>query len=213
MGNLAVIVSPVVLKVFLYRHNHGDRMLISELREYFFSDGEQQYVRADDMRRVVEERFADQVRSVTEGPAERLPARVNSAFFLSQILAEYSSVKFFNVQVLDDELYTRELDGTINFDYSVVYSKVDLAGTLKADFMARVQRMFKAAGLYNYEAPSHEVPPYFDVDARVLVEALQKYADGITEDHPDAEVLRALADVFTPKLGQDDAKLLVVMRP
>ena len=212
MSHPAILISPVILKVFLYRHNYVDRLLIAELRKHFFNDEEgSHYVRADVLARVVRDVFGRQLRSIRNQPKERLSEKATSVFFLDQILSEYLKLKYLHVQVLDDEIYSRRIEDTVNFDYRIVYSKMDLSAAMDPNFFGEIKEVFRRIGVYDHTLPYYDRPPYFEVNTCELVRRLEDHRNGYAEGSEQWVLVESILPYFQNKLQQDDSRLLIVM--
>lgn len=206
------IINPVILKVYLYSHNYVDRLLIAELRDHFFKDDAgAQYVRADVLANVVRGKFRPHLEEIRNMPGEQLPSRVTSVFFLDQILTEYQKLKYLHVQVLDDEQYSRSIKDDVNFDYRIVYSKVDLSFALEPSFFREVRGAFKDIGLYDHTLPEYDRPAYFEVYTSDMISRLEQYRQGEPQEGNRWNLVEGIMSFFGTKLQADDSRLLIVM--
>lgn len=206
------IINPVILKIYLYRHNYVDRLLLAELRRHFFKDETgAQYVRADVLAGVVRGKFRPHLDEIRSMPGERLPSRATSVFFLDQVLSEYQKLKYLHVQVLDDEQYSRGANDDINFDYRIVYSKVDLSFALEPSFFKEVRNAFRDIGLYDYTLPEYDRPAYFEVYISDMISRLEHYRQGEQQDSEKWNLVEGILSFFGAKLQADDSRLLIVM--
>jgi hypothetical protein len=207
-----ILISPVILKFYLYRHNYGDRKLLAELKKHFFHDDEgAHYVRADVLARVVRDTFGVDLRSMRNQPKERLSEKATSVFFLDQILSEYLKLKYLHVQVLDDEVYSRRLDDTINFDYRIVYSKMDLSAVVDPAFLHEIKEVFRRIGVYDHTLPCYDRPPYFEMHTGELVRRLEDHRSSHAEGSEEWVLVDSILPFFNNKLNHDDSRLLIVM--
>lgn len=204
-----VSVEPVIVKVFLYRNNYKDRLLIGALRPYFFSDN---HVMATDLRQVLTEEFSKEISQVGSFPKEHVHNRVTSPFFLDQMLREYTNVKYFHVQILPDELYSRRGDdGFVSFDHRIVYSRIDLS-TLSRKPKENLERVLRLIGVYDSTLPSYDRPPYFEIRTNELLSKLEDLRMASQEESPDWLAATEAIQFFSSHLNSDDANLLTIMQ-
>lgn len=206
------IINPVILKVYLYFHNYVDRLLLAELKPHFFrDDAGSNYVRADVLSQVVRGRFKAHLEEIRGMPGERLPSRVTSVFFLDQVLTEYQKLKYFHVHVMDDEQYSRSVNDDVNFDYRIVYSKVDLSFALEPSFFEEVREVFRAIELYDHTRPEYDRPAYFEVYTSNMIARLEQYRHGEPKEGDKWNLVESILSFFGTKLQADDSRLLIVM--
>ncbi len=208
----SILINPIVLKVFLYRNNYTDRLLLHKLRRHFFRDEEgSTYVRSDSLRQVVSEGFGAHLRLLRSQPEERLARRVTSVYFLDRMLNEYPRLKYLHVQVLDEEQYTRKFKDDIVFDYRILFSKIDMSSAVDPGFLAEIKQVFAETGLYDHTLPAYDRPPYFDIQTSELVARLEDHRAELEESHPRWQLVENILSFFTNKLQMDDSQLLIVM--
>lgn len=216
---MSALIQPIIVKIFLYSNTYVDRKLIAALRRsgqaYAIAgalDSKKHfYVMVDAMNNIIRNRFGKELDQERNYPSEKLFLKATSLYYIDNIIRSYSKLRFFEVNVIDDEVFTRQNKDTIDFDFRIVYSKVDLPVVIRESDLMHFERAFEAIGLWNTN-DNYDNEPYFIVESMLLVQKLETYIMALPENSPDFVNAREVKSFFDAKLYEDNSKLLIIMR-
>jgi len=210
------LINPIVLKVFLYRNDYTDRLILDELKRMncIYVDPKTSgsfYVKKDEMSQVIRGVFEKELAIQRALPLNRLSVSASSLFFIDSLIEQYHKLKHFHVLTIEDEQFTRLINGEINFDYRIDLSKIDLSIAIEAQYLHHFKNAFRAIDVYDHTQPYYNRAPYFEILTRDLIQKLEVYAAQFPEDSDEHSNIRSILSYFTNKLQQDNSQLLIIM--
>ena len=163
---------PLVIEVVMYKNNIIDNRILSEVRRnaHINQVGNSNlnfYVPATDIKEILNNKFEKDFEQLSGLTQEQLSKRVNSAFFLHNVVRSFTNLKFIKFNVSDQKHYTRKTEEGITFDYKILHAKVDLPDLFDSRKLAEIQYLLKECGLWEYN--SFFPQPYIEISSRDLI--------------------------------------------
>ena len=159
--------------------DYKDRLLISELKEKTQTvkipghENNSFFVRTDDMIDVLHGKFEKDIIEFNSTSSESLSINVTSIYFIDSMINSFNQIKYFKVNVSDSQIYTRQSNNTINFDYRVIHSKVDFTEFCEEEALEIFRNIFIKVGLFKID--KSDKCPYFETVYSDIVDKLVKY--------------------------------------
>jgi hypothetical protein len=207
------MIDPLVLEIYLNKGNYKDRLLINDLKRkaqiFRLPDLDESsfFVQAEEVEDILYTKYKKDILNFDSTAPSVLAATANSIFFIEAAMREFKNLRYFRVNVSNNENKTPEKPTP--FDYRIIHSRIDMANNCHPEFLVTAKQIFKEIGVYS---PSVFNPkPYFEISVRDLFLSIEGYYlqfDPESEEYLDA---MDLIMVFGPKLEKDDSTVLVIM--
>ena len=207
---------PLVIEIVMYKNNLVDNRILSEVRRnarinQVGSSHANFYIPAADMKDILRDKFQNDLEQLSGLTQEQLSKRVNSAFFLHNVVTSFPNLRFIKFNVSDQNNYTRKTEEGITFDYKILHAKIDLPEVFDSKKLVDIQYLLMECGLWNHN--KFFPKPYIEITARDLVTQITM-AEGSEEfvsEH--GETINMLMDVIDMKMEVDNAMIhLIVMQ-
>lgn len=217
-NSITSAVDPLILEIYLYNNNYKDRLLISELMEKAQTvkipglDDSSFFVKIDDMWEILNTKFRKDIRDFDSTPFNTLNASITSIYFIHSMMQTFSNMKYFRINVSESQIYTRKVNDSIQFDFRVIHSKIDLPSTCDEEFLIDCKRVFKKLGFYNPDP--FDRSPYFEASVRDIFAKIREYMYQIESLDPEDEELSVLLGIqmlIGTKLEKDNSIVLVIV--
>jgi hypothetical protein len=205
---------PLVIEVVMYKNNLVDNRILSEVRRnarinQVGNSHANFYVPAADMRDILNEKFQTDLEQLSGLTQEQLSKRVNSAFFLHNVVSSFTNLRFIKFNVSDQKNYTRKNEEGITFDYKILHAKIDLPELLDSKKLVDVQYLLKECGLWKYD--KFFPTPYIEITARDLITHIThlESSEEFIEDH--GETINSLMEIIDMKMEVDNSMIHLIV--
>lgn len=210
-------IEPLMIEVFLYKHNYKDRLIIGEIKQRLRTvklnpDNNQSFaVLADDVLSILQSKFKKDLNMFDSLPPDNLADNVNSVFFLNGIIQENPSLKYITINVSDVEKYSRLNEDSIVFAFKLNSCKIDLGQHLNSDDLQDVCTIFQKVGIYS--PLPFQSNHLCEVYASELYYRLDKYIidNNLGEDDNDNITIQNLKSLIGIKAKDDDTAILFIL--
>jgi hypothetical protein len=205
---------PLVIEVVMYKNNIIDNRILSEVRRNAHINQvgnsiSNFYVPATDIKEILNDKFEKDFEQLSGLTNEQLSKRVNSAFFLHNVVRSFTNLKFIKFNVSDQKHYTRKTEEGITFDYKILHAKIDLPDLFDSRKLIEIQYLLKECGLWEYN--SFFPKPYIEISSRDLIGAITQMegSEEFVQEH--AESINMLMDVIDMKMETDNTLLHLIV--
>ena len=208
-------VDPLILEIFLYKNNYKDRLLITELKERARTvkipgnEDSAFFVKTDDMYDILMTKFKKDIKDFDSTPDESLHKSATSIYFIDSMISSFKHLKYFKVNVSEASSYTRKINNTINFDFRVMHSKIDLPVFCSPEFMVILKEIFKNLGIYGTNP--FDKTPYFEMHVNQLCSKLRHRIAEIDPESEENYYITSFQSLIGTKLEKDNPMLLVLV--
>lgn len=206
---------PLILEIYLYTNNYKDRLLISELKEKAHTvkvpgiEDSSFFVRVEDMYDILHTKFKKDLSDFDSTPLESLTQTATSIFFIDNMISSFSRMKYFRINVSDSPIYTRKKNDSINFDYRIIHTKIDLPSICAPEFLFECKRILEKIGILIRDPFNKQ--PYIETSAREIVNSLRGYASTLDPEGEEYQYVTNLQFIFGNKLEKDNSIVLVIV--
>jgi hypothetical protein len=206
---------PLILEIYLYTNNYKDRLLISELKEKVHTvripgvEDSSFFVRVDDMYDILHTKFKKDLSDFDSTPFDSLTQTATSIFFIDNMISSFSKMKYFRINISDSPIYTRKKNDSINFDYRIMHTKIDLPTICAPEFLEESKRILTKIGFVSKDP--FDKKPYFETSAREVVSRLRGYASTLDPEGEEHQYVTNLQFIFGNKLEKDNSIVLVII--
>ena len=205
---------PLVIEVVMYKNNLVDNRILSEVRRnakinQIGNSSANFYVPASDMKEILNQKFQKDLEQLSGLTQEQLTKRVNSAFFLHNVVNSFSNLRFIKFNVSDQKNYTRKSEEGITFDYKILHAKVDLPELFDPKKLIEFQHLLIECGLWKYD--KFFPVPFIEISARDLImqiNHLEGSEDFVAEY---GETINSLLEVIDMKMEVDNSMLHLIV--
>ena len=205
---------PLVIEVVMYKNNLVDNRILSEVRRnarinQVGNSHANFYVPVADMRDILNEKFQTDLEQLSGLTQEQLSKRVNSAFFLHNVVSSFTNLRFIKFNVSDQKNYTRKNEEGITFDYKILHAKIDLPELLDSKKLVDVQYLLTECGLWKYD--KFFPTPYIEITARDLITHIThlESSEEFIQDH--GETINALMEIIDMKMEVDNSMIHLIV--
>ena len=207
---------PLVIEIVMYKNNLVDNRILSEVRRnarinQVGNSHANFYVPASDMREILHDKFSKDLEQLAGLTQEQLTKRVNSAFFLHNVVSSFTNLRFIKFNVSDQKNYTRKSQEGITFDYKILHAKIDLPDIFDSKKLVDIQYLLMECGLWK---PNNFFPqPFIEITARDLITQITmlESSEDLVEEH--GETINSLMEVIDMKMEVDNSMIhLIVMQ-
>lgn len=211
------IVHPTIIKLSLFQHSYKDRKILASIKRrlriiYLNKIKTRFYLRRQDLEKVLNEDFQRDLQEFEQYDDEELRKNITSVYFISKILKENPKLKYFEIDIINTEQYSRVgPKGNIWFEYTIVHSKVDLT----QNFISQEMRdlFSKTISEFNIGDSEDSVAfkkPYVNANAQEVLQAIIESISDKDPEEEDFEGYTELSNIFNNKLYVDNSELLIV---
>jgi len=205
---------PLVIEVVMYKNNLVDNRILSEVRRnarinQVGNSHANFYIPAADMRDILNEKFQTDLEQLSGLTQEQLSKRVNSAFFLHNVVSSFTNLRFIKFNVSDQKNYTRKNEEGITFDYKILHAKIDLPELLDSKKLVDVQYLLTECGLWKYD--KFFPTPYIEITARDLITHIThlESSEEFIQDH--GETINSLMEIIDMKMEVDNSMIHLIV--
>ena len=189
---------PLVIEVVMYKNNIIDNRILSEVRRNAHINQvgnsiSNFYVPATDIKEILNDKFEKDFEQLSGLTNEQLSKRVNSAFFLHNVVRSFTNLKFIKFNVSDQKHYTRKTE----------------EGIFDSRKLIEIQYLLKESGLWEYN--SFFPQPYIEISSRDLIGTITQMegSEEFVQEH--AESINMLMDVIDMKMETDNTLLHLIV--
>lgn len=144
---------PLMIEVTLYRHNIKDNQLLSAiLRNGDITEVNKSsfLINVNEFKNIINNNFRKDLDLFNSSTDLNLARNINSIYFLNNILNQFVNLKYVKVNCSYNQNYTRIFDNLINFEYKVLYTRIDLPNLIEdEEILSLIRDLLEEIGLYD----------------------------------------------------------------
>jgi hypothetical protein len=220
---------PYAIDITLYKHNYYDRLIMSYLKKHSQftpvpNSNDSFIVNINDFKRVIVNKFSNEISSMKSLTEVEIGKNVNSLFFISKLLNNFQNLKYIKINISNKRKFTRlvEIDKTkavISFDYKILTSIIDLTTYFSKKSEYRyINDILKRIGLIKHDTFGTRVS-YIKTTSQELISLLSNFENTLMGD-PNEPITAAMDkyiqsidliyDIIDKKIESDNCRIILV---
>jgi len=215
---------PVLMNITLFKNNYFDQKLLSIIKQnslYYRVESENKFtVSSWDMRAVIDENLKGILDDIKTSTPMEFSKKVNSIYFISELLERYSNLRYFTVNVSEAKNTSRLLwpngpEGTpvINFDFKVIHSILDFPTHLDSAELKIFNRFLIDIGLMPKDL-FRKGPPYVHINTMDFLTKIDLFVELVGVESAEVDrytfILELVSELINPKIEMDNPTCILI---